>query len=209
MIKIIDDLLTPGYADAIEHDAFNYLFYEYLRKTSVTHEENETLVMQDENTYDDGQMVCPIWTPAGSELQSPFHKYEVFLRPLSITIMDILKTENIHAKPCKIKVNLLRKTNFPENHYNIPHVDYPHSNKISALYYINDTDGDTYIFNETCMPDKLPEKLTVTQRVSPKKNRLVLFPSNRFHASSSPLINQERFVINFIFNILEDAIENS
>lgn len=209
MIKIIDDLLTPGYADAIEYDAFNYLFYEYKRKTSVSYEKEPTLVMQDENTYDEGQMVCPIWSPPGMGQEPPFGKYETFLRPLTITIMDILKTENIQIRPSKIKVNLLRKTNFPENHYNIPHVDHPYSNRISAVYYINDTDGDTYIFNETCMPDKLPEKLTVAQRVPPKKNRLVIFSSNRFHASSSPLINQERFIINFVFDTDEEPIENS
>jgi Rps23 Pro-64 3,4-dihydroxylase Tpa1-like proline 4-hydroxylase len=35
-------------------------------------------------------------------------------------------------------------------------------------------------------------------KVQPKKNRCVLFPSNYLHASSSPILNDRRLVINTV-----------
>ena len=81
--------------------------------------------------------------------------------------------------------------------YNQPHVDeeFP---SWSIVYYLNDSDGDTFIFIE--MYDKTtPLKLTVKERVSPKKNRAVLFEANRYHASSNPVVSQARFVLNWVF----------
>jgi len=203
MIKIIDDLLTPGYANALENDAYSHLLYEYRRKTSVPLE-GHFLVTEDENTYDDGQLVCQIYHLPNGEPQPLFNSYESFIRVLTLTILDNAK-EFKAVGPVKIKFNMLRKTDFPENHYNIPHVDYDTLNKMSAIYYVNDSDGDTILFNERFDETKLPEKLTIMQRVAPKKNRLVLFDSDRFHASSNPRTNQERIVINFVFQCNENS----
>jgi hypothetical protein len=41
--------------------------------------------------------------------------------------------------------------------------------------------------------------LTECGRVSPKKGRAVIFPSNRYHASSSPVEASRRVIINFVF----------
>jgi hypothetical protein len=60
---------------------------------------------------------------------------------------------------------------------NVPH--------IVCLYYVNDTDGDTFI----CDIDK---KL---RRISPKKNRAVIFDGSLYHASSLPTKNK-RIIIN-------------
>jgi hypothetical protein len=66
------------------------------------------------------------------------------------------------------------------------------------VYYVNDSDGDTFLFNEFYESGKVPELFTLYNRVSPKKNRLVIFESNRYHASSNPKLNQDRFIINFV-----------
>ena len=62
----------------------------------------------------------------------------------------------------------------PDDH-NRPHVDqdYPHT---VLLYYINDSDGDTYFF----------KKKKIIDRVTPKQNRLVIFDGTTHHASSNP-----------------------
>ena len=199
MITIIDNFLTPGYSDTIEHDAFNYLCYEYKRKTSINYKGmHDFLIMEDENTYDEGQMVCPIWSQT-TDPEPPFGKYEQFIRPLTLTIIDKCKEMGLDIVPVKIKFNLLRRTEFPETHYNIPHVDMDVPGRMTAVYYVSNSDGDTYLFNEFYNPEKLPEKLTVAQRVQPKKNRLVIFEADRFHASSNPRINADRSVINFVF----------
>jgi ectoine hydroxylase-related dioxygenase (phytanoyl-CoA dioxygenase family) len=73
---------------------------------------------------------------------------------------------------------------------------------LSMVYYVNDSDGDTFLFNEFQNSNKVTE-VTLKQRVMPRKGRAVIFDSNRFHASSNPINNTSRFVINFTFKIHE------
>jgi hypothetical protein len=89
----------------------------------------------------------------------------------------------------RIKVNQLLKSIESSDNYHPPHVDDLEENMLSLIYYINDSDGPTYFFNK---------QGTCTDKVYPKKNRCVLFPSNVFHASSSPILSDRRLVINFV-----------
>jgi hypothetical protein len=70
------------------------------------------------------------------------------------------------------------------------------------VYYCNDSDGDTFLFEEFHYPI-IPDSLTVHKLVSPKQNRAVIFESNRWHSSSNPRISPNRFVINFVFIVEE------
>lgn len=68
--------------------------------------------------------------------------------------------------------------------HSIAHVDL--SNSIdykTILYYINDSDGDTVIFNEV-WPHY--NELTVKQRISPKKGRMIVFNGKQLHAGNNP-----------------------
>ena len=64
---------------------------------------------------------------------------------------------------------------------------YPHYN---AIYYVNDSDGDTVIFNETNKDYSedfgvmKENKFTVKQRITPEKGKVVVFPGHYYHASS-------------------------
>ena len=59
--------------------------------------------------------------------------------------------------------------------------------QITALYYVNDSDGDTYFFDDSGK---------VTKRVTPKKGTLVMWEGKIFHAKSSPIKTTSRVVIN-------------
>ena len=90
--------------------------------------------------------------------------------------------------------------------YHNPHVDFylPHYN---ALYYVNDSDGDTFVFNETYDQVSLEQsieytrdaKFTVARRVSPKKGRIVGFDGRHYHASMHPMKSSHRIAIAFSF----------
>ena len=98
----------------------------------------------------------------------------------------------------RIKANMLLKSAEPDDKYNTPHIDVPDAGYKSLIYYVKDSDGDTFIFNETFRDKKA---LTVNKRVSPKKAKAVLFDSNTWHASSNPRQNQNRVVLNLIFKV--------
>lgn len=113
----------------------------------------------------------------------------------------------ISAMPCivtsliRMKMNLTtRSIHFNEGNYGVPHIDYPvgdFSNHIIALYYVNDSDGDTIIFNES----ESSKELTIKERIAPKKGRMVLFNGDLLHASSNPIKNDLRCVVNINFTV--------
>lgn len=63
-------------------------------------------------------------------------------------------------------------------------------NHLVCLYYVNNSDGDTVLFEE--------DKKTEIKRVTPKKGRVVFFDGSIPHCSSRPSLNP-RAVINFDF----------
>jgi hypothetical protein len=119
------------------------------------------------------------------------------IKPMFYSVKDNLPELGLMGAD-RVKFNLLLKQNFGD-HYNQPHIDTP-APTYSMVYYLNDSDGDTIFFNEKYSAEqKDPVKLTVLERIKPKKNRAVIFESDRYHASSNPTINDDRFVINWIF----------
>jgi hypothetical protein len=64
---------------------------------------------------------------------------------------------------------------------------------MTMLYYVNDSDGDTLFFDDS--------KTNIINRVTPKENTAVIFKSNLWHASSAPIENKRRVVINFILEV--------
>lgn len=99
----------------------------------------------------------------------------------------------------RIKINtLLKDDDFVDGMFNVPHTDNPDSNFKTFIYYVNNSSGNTYFFNNYST-DTLGVELVLADSVTPKKGAGVLFPSSQFHASSNPTTNLRRLVINFVF----------
>lgn len=68
---------------------------------------------------------------------------------------------------------------------NGPHWDYNNDNT-TILYYVNDSDGDTHLFQgDRCI-----------YKAEPKQGRAIVFPSRTVHAGSTPVNTETRTVIN-------------
>lgn len=118
-----------------------------------------------------------------------------------LPLIDSLEEKsNIKLKEIyRIRVALSTSIGQEVQHY--PHVDLKHPHKV-LLYYVNDSDGDTFIFNEKYSPEdehSFPN-LTVKQRVEPKRNKAIIFDGLTYHNSSKPVNNTARYVINIDFN---------
>ena len=110
-------------------------------------------------------------------------------KKLKIKEIDILKGRSFLQTP----------TNISKDDVDSPHVDLivPH---FVMLYYVNDSDGDTLIYNEktkfaACYPDE-EMKFTLKKKVSPKQGRVVLFDGRHFHAAEQPNHNL-RCIVNY------------
>lgn len=80
----------------------------------------------------------------------------------------------IHLPGCKNKKNKIH-TDGPENH-------------LVLLYYVTDSDGDTFLFED--------DEKTIIKRIKPKKGRVVFFDGSIKHCSSTPT-KGTRAIINF------------
>jgi hypothetical protein len=109
-----------------------------------------------------------------------------------LPIFTALQTKNVNiVNQIVVRANLT----FPDlrhkpGNYKVPHNDTNQSGAVTAIYYVNDSDGDTLFFDDN---------LNIVKRVSPKKGRTVLFDSEHIHASESNMNTQARCVINFNF----------
>lgn len=94
-----------------------------------------------------------------------------------------------------------RKFNLP---YNFPHVDCNAEECMikkhwTALYYVNDSDGATYIFEDTEEREKA-EDYIIHKAIAPRKDKLLIFDGEQYHASSSPIKANNRVVITVNFH---------
>jgi hypothetical protein len=90
------------------------------------------------------------------------------------------------------------KVGFTRNNYNLPHVDYffPHS---TLIYYINDSDGDTIIFDEVFDENAKgePTEFSIKTRVTPKANRMLYLKNGyQYHTASNPISTDRRIILN-------------
>jgi hypothetical protein len=71
-------------------------------------------------------------------------------------------------------------------------------NRKTLLYYVNNSDGETVLYNEHYNGSPVGE-LTVQQRIKPVKGRAVIFDSNQIHSACLPIDKRYRIVINCVF----------
>lgn len=135
------------------------------------------------------------------------HAWDIVAEPLWTYVVEHFSEQLGHfEKFRRIKINLLTKKE-SKHLYHTPHVDYdfPHT---TLLYYVNDSDGPTYFFNEKY--DGSRKKLTIHSKVEPRQGRFVLFDGHTFHASSNPQYHDYRCIINlnYISSSSADSSEN-
>lgn len=111
----------------------------------------------------------------------------------------------------KLKIDTLFRVRvglFTKHPSDIPHkahvdADIPHW---TCIYYVNECDGDTVVYNET-WPQLSQEaaptaKFTEKYRCKPKKGKLVAFNGKYYHSSSYPTSTPLRLAITFNFTVL-------
>jgi hypothetical protein len=78
-----------------------------------------------------------------------------------------------------------------------PHKDFYGSDHKIFLYYINDSDGDTLLFDNQGTATNL--ELKISKRVSPKMGRAISFNGDTYHSAGVPKQSDDRIVINISY----------
>ena len=187
----IEKFIPSSYADILEDIICKSPDFQWVYTPSTNNQKETGIMKRDAASYESDQLVHALFLEGAK--RSPF--FDVVF-PFFYFLEE--KTGVRLAAPERIKANMLLRSTEPGDRYNTPHIDIPDAGFKSLLYYVKDSDGDTFIFNETFRDKK---DLTVKKRISPKKGKAVLFDSNTWHASSNPRQSPNRVVLNLIFQV--------
>ena len=191
-LKVIDDFLPQDQfreiADAVLSEKFPWFYSQYVSLAPEDNVVKDPLAVETDGfnhvIYDRPYDV----TSFTYELFVPFFK--------QLERFKFTKNHLIRAR-CSMKQP---RVNYNEDNYNLPHVDYyfPHE---TMIFYFNDCDGDTRIFDQTFVP--VPggpgigyDRFSTRTRVSPKANRLVWINGLQYHTASNPINSGRRVILN-------------
>ena len=187
MIKVYDDIIPSKLVDEI-YDIMtkgNFPWYKPVGGFHAVSEKTQKKYEHDINVVNSSQLVHRFIGPGAQIANSPWTDIPIVLVENFIANANEKKDAGI----IRSKANLLIKSNSinPKEH-NPPHIDIdiPHD---VLLYYVNDSDGDTIIFE-----DESGDK--ILERVTPKKGRLLYFSGTYYHCSSPPRNHEFRMVVN-------------
>ena len=199
LLEIYDNFLPDDFADEIENVLMGDQFSWYVNPTTTYAKDYSNKVELDEvqtkNTIEHSQLTHSFYYTEDDKDGVENSNY----CSLIYSIMDILKTNTFwkdNLRLIRSKANLnFSMTNYTKDNHQPIHSDvsrhkWKEGGIKSLLYYVNDSDGDTIFFDD---------ELNVTMRVSPKKNRAIIFDSHNIHAGSNPIKNHMMAVINLVF----------
>lgn len=128
--------------------------------------------------------------------------YDIFSFMVPMLVEEFNKhysDSNLFLSRIRIGMNIPPTSDNTLAEYNTPHIDHDENNSshikknVVALYYVNDVEGDTFIFNETTKS----KNYSIMKKISPKMGKLVFFDGNHYHASSCSRSSDVRIVISF------------
>jgi hypothetical protein len=187
----IEKFIPSSYADILEDILCKSPEFQWVYTPSTNNQKETQIMKRDERSYESEQLVHALYLEGArrSQFFDIVFPFFYFLEEKTGIRLEAVE---------RIKANMLLKSTEPEDRYNTPHIDVPDAGYKSLLYYVKDSDGDTFFFNETFRDKKA---LTLERRVTPKKGKAVVFDSSTWHASSNPRQSQNRVVLNLIFKV--------
>jgi hypothetical protein len=197
-IIVIDDVISKGHQDFVEKELLTYSGWRFLEDVAYSGPGNDT-------NYDKFRLQGK--TPAiGHQffdknyggIQSPIY---MIAAPIIHAATDSIGQPLKELLAGRIFMHFPLAESLKKTHDNI-HIDFPFEH-MACVYYVNDTDGDTFIFDKFHRDLKPNQELSevefnIVQRVTPKKGRCVVFNGSQFHSSSGPT-DKIRCIINFDF----------
>lgn len=177
-VTVIDNFLTKSY---------HKIIFETLSGPNMAWYFQDNISDADNKSVATGNFGFNHWILNGGG-QSP--QLELLLTPFFCQVQDhIGEVEVFRARVDMTVFN-------PNKHKHTSHVDClgPH---ITAIYYVNDSDGETVIYDKKSTGETFNhDKMNVKKTIQPKANRLVIFDGCLYHTGHSPSKYSNRILIN-------------
>jgi len=189
MIKTFDDILNINIQNEIETVLTGHWFPWYFNESANT----DLLLEKNKDQY-------TVEYPQFSHIFMNDQQSNSGFVDLSLYILnEFCQSQSIEIEDIfRIKTNLiLKNVNYPNDCYSTPHIDIDRSNYFTLIYYVSDSDGPTYVFNET----NHSEKYSIKSKIDPKKGTFLYFDGAYYHAGSPPKEHDFRLLINYNFSI--------
>ena len=196
---IIENLLNEEESNDIEKKLYDPFFPWYLTAEKDEKGNMYTVLPEiakqykdDKNVIDQGQFVHSfVYVKNNKLIENSIHKDIAF----NILQKFCIKTNLKNVFVLRAKANLITESKkYTKNSYGIPHIDFD-INHYVLIYYVNDSDGDTVLFDEN---------KKIYKKISPKKSSILLFRGNILHAGGHPVESSTRCVINFNLQIKDN-----
>lgn len=185
-ILIIDDVVDKDTQDLIEKSIFSAETQWTFGRTVYSHSDPLLNIEAQKHSMN--------FTKSLFRLDDRFsvNDINVYTKPL-----DNLNIKKLITSRIQLQLPVIT-----DKTYGLPHVDgVRDSPYMVAVYYVNESDGDTVFFEETIKeiaPDNINHKMTIYKTVEPKKGRLIVFNGDIYHASGKPKTGI-RCIINYNF----------
>jgi hypothetical protein len=180
-MKIFDNLLSLDEEQKIVKCFLDKSFPYFFLNNSVTDDILNNFKNKNLNIKENNMFVHTFYNE-NKKISNNCHLvdflYNKFCEKTNLKFKSILR--------CRLNLQNKQLLKF-KNYFNTPHIDSDISHKV-LLYYPNDTDGDTLIFNNN---------FEIIKRVEPKKGRFLLFEGHNYHAACVPVENEIRLAVNF------------
>jgi hypothetical protein len=190
---IIDNIMPKSFVDMIEEEFMGYCIpWVHLKDIAIDSQQLPSMLAQGIVTEPNPGFINVIYKNGQSQ-----GRFWDLARPIALEAMSRINMPARNFGNCRSFMSTSTASTRP---HDVAHVDvnFPH---IVVLYYVNDSTGPTYLFNQR-YEEGNPQfwlddsSLEVAFKIEPRKGRVVIFDGLQFHASSRPQ-SGSRCVINF------------
>jgi hypothetical protein len=189
MIEVIDNFLSPSYFLVLQEmtssDSFPWNYRE-----NVTKSNSENYTSLGDIGFDYG-----IIKNHGNFVIRDSKEAQMSVAALYL-IMDYIECSDI------LKGRYDMTVYNPEKYRHSPHIDINHPDFISTILYMNDSDGETLVYEEKsfCTMDvDITKEYNVKKSIEPKANRLLVFDGHYIHTGHSPSKHKNRILLNSVY----------
>ena len=203
-VYILDNLIPKNYQDFLEN-IINTQVPFWLKTSNSSGVPTSDYIkfynIQDK-LYDGPQMIHYLINKIEDETLLPSVYYEL-ISPIFHYVQSYFNF-SFTFETLRSKINLKHLTSLKyKSHFNPPHIDItpPLLNSWILIYYVNDSDGDTIIFNEKYNSLESKENFSIQQSIFPQKGKILLFPSDIYHSANFPTSSNNRIIINNVLRI--------